>query len=134
MTCKDCVHFEVCGRTHRRHFADEPLAKMTCKHFKEASRFIELPGRIGATVYCILTPCGGCPAFNEPMTEEYIERCRACEKAEIAEMAFDYEMIPEVGKSVFFDRARAEEELAIWHKKKTDEKEGNEDGTESGNE
>ena len=48
------------------------------------------------------------------MTEEYIERCRACEKAEIAEMAFDYEMIPEVGESVFFDRARAEEALKQW--------------------
>lgn len=120
MTCKDCIHFEVCdsGRHIGEYVEDDGVyqdgVEKECATFHDKERFIELPGRIGATVYCILTPCGGCPAFNEPMTEEYIERCRACEKAEIAEMEFDYEMIPEVGKSVFFDRARAEEALKQW--------------------
>lgn len=140
MTCKDCIHFEVCdsGRHIGEYIEDDGVyqdgIEKQCVTFRDKESFIELPERIGTTVYCIMTPCSNCSAFNEPLTEEYLDRCRRCEKAELGEMAFDYEMIPEVGETVFFDLARAEEALAIWHKKKTDEKEGNEDGTESGNE
>lgn len=120
MTCKDCIHFEVCdsGRHIGEHIKDDERfldgVEKQCVCFRDKARFLELPGRIGETVYCILQPCGGCPCFNEPMKEEYIERCRVCKKAEVAEMAFDYEMIPEVGETVFFDRERAEKELSLY--------------------
>ena len=83
----------------------------------EAARFIELPCKIGETVYCISTPCGGCPRFEEPMREEFIESCRKCTLAEIVEVSFDYDMIPEVGETVFFDRAAAEKALEAWNGK-----------------
>ena len=48
MTCKNCVHYDVCllgacikGITG------------TCLNFKDKSRFIELPCRVGDTVYVI---------------------------------------------------------------------------------
>ena len=70
------------------------------------------PGaKIGETVYCIAQPCGGCACFNEPMKEEFIEMCRKCDKYEIIECDFDYDLIPEFGKTVFNDREAAEEVL-----------------------
>ena len=130
MTCENCIHFEVCdsGRHIGEYIEDGGVytdgVDRQCPYFRDKTRNIELPAAIGSTVYCIVTPCGGCPAFNEPLTEEYIERCRVCDKAEIVEMAFDYEMIPEIGESVFLDRENAEKAPAIWHKKQSDEKEG----------
>lgn len=41
MTCKDCIHNEVCCGTHTD---DSP----TCCDFKDKSRFIELPCNVGA--------------------------------------------------------------------------------------
>lgn len=44
MTCKDCVHYEVC-----RSSDNEPFDE--CNHFKPKSRFVELPCEVGQTVY-----------------------------------------------------------------------------------
>lgn len=66
------------------------------------------PGaKIGEKVFCIAQPCGGCPCYNEPMKEEFIEMCRKCDKYEVIECDFDYDLIPEFGKTVFNDREAA---------------------------
>ena len=70
-----------------------------------------LPHALGEKVWCLGQPCGGCECFNEPMTEEFIERCRKCDKWEIGECEFDYELIPEWGESVFPTKEQAEEAL-----------------------
>ena len=50
-TCKDCIHYDMClqaqviEKTH------------ICKHFKDQSRFIEVPCKIGDTAWAIRT-CG----------------------------------------------------------------------------
>lgn len=44
MTCKDCIHNEMCYGTHTD---DSP----TCCDFKDKSRYIELPCKVGDTVY-----------------------------------------------------------------------------------
>lgn len=46
MTCKDCVHYEVC-----RSSDNEPFDE--CNHFKSKSRFVELPCEVGQTVYFV---------------------------------------------------------------------------------
>ena len=46
MTCKDCIHNEVCYGTHTD---DSP----TCCDFKDKSRFIELPCNEGDMVYIV---------------------------------------------------------------------------------
>lgn len=46
MTCKDCIHNEMCYGTHTD---DSP----TCCDFKDKSRYIELPCKVGDTVYLI---------------------------------------------------------------------------------
>ena len=44
MTCKDCIHNEMCFGTHTD---DSP----TCCDFKDKSRYIELPCKVGDTAY-----------------------------------------------------------------------------------
>ena len=44
MTCKDCIHNEMCYGTHTD---DSP----TCCDFKDKSRSIELPCKVGDTIY-----------------------------------------------------------------------------------
>lgn len=46
MTCKDCIHYDVCK--------DETGIQITtelCSDFKDKARFIELPCKIGDTLY-----------------------------------------------------------------------------------
>lgn len=85
-----------------------------------ANGVIVLPHALGSKVWCLGQPCGGCECCNEPMTEEFIERCRTCNKWEIGECEFDYELIPEWGKHVFPTRELAEEAL----RKKLEEAKG----------
>lgn len=72
-----------------------------------ANGVIVLPLAVGVNVWCLAQPCGGCACYKEPMKEEFIEVCRNCDKWEIIECAFDYDLIPEFGKTVFatFDEA-----------------------------
>lgn len=47
-TCKDCLHYRVC----KFHIDEE--TKMTvneCEHFKDRSKFVELPCEIGSKVF-----------------------------------------------------------------------------------
>lgn len=101
MTCKDCVHYKPCFYANIDN----------CEYFKDKSKFIELPCKVGDKVWCIGTPCGGCECYNEIMKEEFIEKCRKCEKAEIIECKFDYDLIGEFGKTVFLTREAAETAL-----------------------
>lgn len=41
-----------------------------------ANGVIVPPCKVGDTVYGIAQPCGGCKAFNEVMTEEYLKMCQ----------------------------------------------------------
>ncbi len=53
MTCKDCVHYEVCGTKHFKEVNENsyPKIQYNCAHFKPKSRFVELPCEVGQTVY-----------------------------------------------------------------------------------
>ena len=77
-----------------------------------ANGVIAPPVKVGDTVYGIATPCGGCQGFHEVMSEEYLKMCQKCDRFEILEIAFDYELIPEWGNTVFLTKAEAEKALA----------------------
>lgn len=49
-TCKDCIHYDVCE------FHLDEKTTMTvneCMHFKDKSKFVELPCKVGTKVYTI---------------------------------------------------------------------------------
>lgn len=48
ITCRDCIHYDVCGFE----WCDSE-ALTFCKDFKDKSRIIELPCKVGETVHYI---------------------------------------------------------------------------------
>lgn len=52
MTCKDCVHSDVCK------YKGLPVIAEQCVDFKDKSKYIELPCKIGDKVY-IIEPFNG---------------------------------------------------------------------------
>ena len=56
MTCKDCIHYEVCKKTRimnpSHNYATE------CIDYKDYSRFVELPCKVGDLIYIIKKACG----------------------------------------------------------------------------
>lgn len=51
--CKDCLHFEPCNNMYKAAFGTEWHPFAICDHFKERSRFVELPCEIGADLWWI---------------------------------------------------------------------------------
>ena len=53
MTCKDCIHYELC-----QFFDGKYESPSDCDFFKARSRFVELPCKLGDTVYIALNGYG----------------------------------------------------------------------------
>lgn len=55
MSCKDCIHWKACKALQHTWEKIEgthyPLIAEKCKIFKDRSKFIELPCKVGDTVY-----------------------------------------------------------------------------------
>ena len=51
MTCKDCIHFESCKSLYETHGEGLSGDSYVCDFFKDRSRFVELPCKVGDTVY-----------------------------------------------------------------------------------
>jgi hypothetical protein len=53
MTCKDCVHYELCfDYTHLKHSKSLPDNREdVCEHFKNKANFIELPCKVGTELF-----------------------------------------------------------------------------------
>lgn len=49
-TCNDCIHNEACKSQVPRTFWDSETFCEDCKYFKDKSRFIELPCKVGDKV------------------------------------------------------------------------------------
>lgn len=105
--CEQCFHKDAC-----MHLIDTRHEELvSCEHFADKGKTILLPVEIGTKVWGIAQPCGGCPCYNEPMTEQFMEECRNCKQYEIGELSFDYDIIPEFGEFVF---ASKEEAVTKW--------------------
>ena len=83
MNCKDCLHEESC-----RYYLDFD----ECKNFKDKSLFVELPCKVGDTVFVIVNS----------YTPRY---------ASIAAAPFVVSLYDSIGKTVFLTREQADEAL-----------------------
>lgn len=93
MTCKDCIHYELCyceGSNMTNDFVER-----MCLFFKCNSRFVELPCKVGDTVYQV---------DSERIYESTVKRIIY----DTDGIAFDERAI---GKSVFLPREEAEKAL-----------------------
>lgn len=105
MSCKDCLHYEVCYY----HDFDG------CEMFMDKSEWVHLPCKVGNTVYCFA------PCFDEKrqpklqVTETKIVDIKTI--ATVPGMEFNVEKI---GKTVFLTRDEAEKELEERKKSEND--------------
>ena len=125
-TCKDCPHFNVCEsfgvfmpKEIKSTFDQARLDLINskwknCKFKNDKSRIIELPCKVGDTVYRIIPKCH--PEFGEcPFDGGHgYSRCNGGYKkcnAYIEEETFDYFHIKCIGKNVFLTKKEAEAKL-----------------------
>ncbi|WP_293969737.1 hypothetical protein [uncultured Ruminococcus sp.] len=52
-SCKDCIHYEACKSQVPRTFWDSETFYHDCKYFKDRTRFVELPCKVGDTVFVV---------------------------------------------------------------------------------
>ena len=51
MTCKECIHFDVCENLYEIHGDGLSGESHVCDYFADRSQFVELPCRVGDKVY-----------------------------------------------------------------------------------
>lgn len=60
-TCKDCLYYECCSSLNKefkkypKDYIGSDLVARNCSTFKDKSRFVELPCKVGDTVYQVGT-------------------------------------------------------------------------------
>lgn len=113
MICKNCIHYDVCGFE----WCDDD-ALTFCKDFKDKSHIIELPCKVGDTVYLVDFEYGIYKCIvndiqilsdNEPVFTLYYYSQNGYEPAEL-EWDIDIE-IDCFGKTVFLTKEEAEKKL-----------------------
>ncbi|MDE6469746.1 MAG: hypothetical protein K2L19_01815 [Eubacterium sp.] len=121
MTCKDCIHYDVCKykfhHLNESHYIlDSKNIEIVCKSFKDKSKYIELPCKVGDTIYKLLPiidNLGYC-------TGEYF----VCDKYFLEEISIQYGadttyidnngnryLVEDFGKTVFLTKSEAEQKL-----------------------
>lgn len=57
-SCKDCVHYDVCYELTYHEPNGEIVGREVCNNFKDKTRFVELPCKVGDTIYKVwYLPC-----------------------------------------------------------------------------
>ena len=52
MTCQDCIHYDVCWRIKEVETGNPMITSYhICRAFKDKSRFVELPCKVGADIF-----------------------------------------------------------------------------------
>ena len=113
-TCKECLSYGACLV-----FCTETVLRNhgICEHFKDRSRFVELPCKVGDTVYAVRrcschrpddTPWKACVGKVALKSNKGI--ARAC--LYVSPTKFKAEHLSQIGKTVFLTREEAEAELA----------------------
>lgn len=97
-TCKDCVHYELCFDDNIAQYDDGNAEQ--CNYFKDASKIVELPCKVGDTVYEI----DGGNSESGDIYSSVISRIIYETKG----IAFDERAI---GKSIFLTREEAEKSV-----------------------
>lgn len=108
--CENCIKSDVCKIAEK--YEKEPVEGMYiegCDYFKDRTRFVELPCKIGATVY-VKMQFGGY-AEGKVRDYSYFISCGFC--VVVTSEKFDKQHIPfsEFGKTVFLTPEEAERAL-----------------------
>lgn len=120
-TCKDCLHADICEECGRLRYGllfTRKDVETVCEHFKDSSRFVELPCKVGDTVYRI-DKSGRYPKY-EPFAQELTVTEINWKHEKYGNKDLGFAIIANgirykfssIGKTVFLNREEAEAELA----------------------
>ena len=119
MTCKDCVHYEVCKEQDAmlgENKIDEIVGvENHCEFFKPKSRFVELPCEVGQTVWIIDEveddPYGEPYPLDVKVHQIFIQKDRIALDLDLP-LGMRLCTWAVVGKNVFLSKEEAEKALA----------------------
>ena len=129
MTCKDCIHFGICncdvhftvdGTTQMQNAVD---VDVECKNFKDKSRYIETPCKVGDTVYIVDGTTDGIVEGKITRLEYNIYTTPRewitvkCNHPFFGKLEERNRIDLLLGKTVFLTKEEAEKALAESHKK-----------------
>ena len=97
-TCKDCLHIGICPNLNHETVADK------CPDFKDRSRFVELPCKVGDHVFRL---CG--TKKTRYVAERIVSAVTLCGNGSWSILSTAYDAL---GKTVFLTQEEAEAELA----------------------
>lgn len=107
MTCKDCLHYEACNKfIWKEMMLLESVADFVCGDYKDKSRFVELPCKVGDTVY-LFAPCFD-EIYHPKLKVVEAEILKVRTTATVLGLIFD---VDKIGKTVFLTREEAEKAL-----------------------
>lgn len=101
-TCKECLHLPVCELLRSRGERDAASFQLSgCDHFKDRARFVELPCKMGGTLYMIVTK----------RSRVYTPEFSFIKITHLTELNA-FRVVRCFGKTVFLTRKEAEKALA----------------------
>lgn len=118
MACKDCIHYDACKFYNKNLPEEYDPIEWQCDNFKDKLRIIELPCKVGDTVYLVDFEYGIYKCIvndiqilsdNEPVYTLYFYSQNGYEAAEL-EWDIDIERDC-FGKTVFLTKEQAESKL-----------------------
>lgn len=123
MNCKDCIHYEACKDKFAGLYkicVDEPEKHLelnsnvenVCSHFKDKSRFIELPCKVGDTVYCVYDLMDMSPFYEDVGKHNYrLEKVENITLCQIMNFKLNFDEC-----LITTDKSKAEEKLKELNK------------------
>jgi hypothetical protein len=103
MTCKDCVHYEVCDPYVSPNECFPEVGG--CKCFKPKSRFVELPCEVGQTVYYPYD-------YGNKVLEKTVKKIVIEHENKWVDVGVSFIPFENIGKTVFLSREEAAKALA----------------------
>ena len=123
MTCNDCLHAEVCGTfaiaSEIFEISSPERTASSCNDFKDRSRFVELPCKVGDTVYSIykgdieahiVNRLEFCTVGNNSECQDYFGTAEGIDNCD-ENFSFINFTKATFGKTVFLTREEAEQAL-----------------------
>lgn len=101
-TCKECLHVEACLESDK---------DLICRDYKDRSRFVELPCKVGDTVYLLHNVYNNILAYS--VSKILINSGEPIIEIVEAERRIHFLHLParELNKSLFFTKEQAEQAL-----------------------
>ena len=125
MTCKDCIHFDACEALFECFDVRLPYHENeTCQKFKDKSKIIELPCKVGDTVYSYCECFGVILSyFVATLTIGYFDKkenyytfeANCTKNLELLD-CIDFD-VDDIDKTVFLTREEAEKALKKMEEK-----------------